>query len=158
MMQSEKNRRKGQAEKKKAEGCVFLPNYCFHHKQGFAFVQLLHTAVSLLHNCHLAGRNSLGSLGRGAAGSVPGFEAYQLLFIYPFVSVRNSACLSCFVSLDSQTVPRIRAAEAADLLQSFLFTEMHAALPHGSKRLLAGREKPCGAPSFWVVPSVLSKD
>lgn len=51
--------RKDQADKIEAEGHVFLPNYCFQHKQFFPFVQLLHTApVSLQRNSHLLGGNS----------------------------------------------------------------------------------------------------
>lgn len=76
----------------------------------------------------------------GAAGYIPVFETYQLLFIHPFVSVCNSARLGFFVSLSPQTVPRIRITEASDLLQSYLFNEMHALLPYVPKRLLSGRK------------------
>lgn len=76
----------------------------------------------------------------GAAGYIPVFETYQLLFILPFVSVCNSARLGFFVSLSPQTVPRIRITEASDLLQSYLFNEMHALLPYVPKRLLSGRK------------------
>lgn len=76
----------------------------------------------------------------GAAGYIPVFETYQLLFIHPFVSVCNSARLGFFVSLSPQTVPRIGKTEASDLLQSYLFNEMHALLPYVPKRLLSVRK------------------
>lgn len=73
--------------------------------------------VSLQQNCNLVGRNSC-LVELGAAGSIPVFEIYQLLFIHPFVSVCNSARLGFFVSLSPQTVPRIGLTGASDLLQS----------------------------------------
>lgn len=76
----------------------------------------------------------------GAAGYVPVFETYQLLFIHPFVSACNSARPGFFVSLSPQTVPRIRITEASDLLQSYLFNEMHALLPYVPKRSLSVRK------------------
>lgn len=93
----------------------------------------------------------------GAAGYIPAFETYQLLFIHPFVSVCNSACLSFFVSPSSQTVPRIRIAEASDLLQSYLFNEMRALLPYVPKGLLSGRKNPAiPLPSGRIVPSAFA--
>lgn len=76
----------------------------------------------------------------GAAGYIPVFETYQLLFIHPFVSACNSARPGFFVSLSPQTVPRIRITEASDLLQSYLFNEMHAFLPYVPKRSLSVRK------------------
>lgn len=95
--------------------------------------------VSLQQNCNLVGRNSC-LVELGAAGSIPVFEIYQLLFIHPFVSVCNSARLGFFVSLSPQTVPRIGLTGASDLLQSYVFNEMHALLPYVPKRLLSVRK------------------
>lgn len=146
-MQAEKqlekvpDRRQGVGEERYRENEVFSVQISVSIESTFILLSSSSVlfSVSLQQNCNSGEMHSC-LVELGAAGYIPVFETYQLLFIHPFVSVCNSARLGFFVSLSPQTVPRIRITEAPDLLQSYLFNEMHALLPYVPKRLLSGRK------------------